>query len=68
MAAGHARRDRKPDARWKDSPGVLWTALFPYDATLRKVFLENYNPASWGGLAVTPWFLPRAAAGSSSKV
>jgi hypothetical protein len=53
------------DARWKDSPGVLWTALVPYDETLRKVFLENHNPAGWGGLVVTPWFLAREAAGSS---
>jgi hypothetical protein len=58
----------EPDARWKDSPGVLWTALVPHDETLRKVFLENHHPASWGGLAVTPWFLAREAAGSSSKL
>ncbi len=57
-----------PDARWKDSPGVLWTALVPYDDTLRKVFLENHNPASWGGLVVTPWFLAREAAGPGSKL
>ena len=57
-----------PDARWKDTPGVLWTALVPYDDTLRKVFLENHNPASWAGLAVTPWFLAREAAGPESKL
>lgn len=57
-----------PDARWKDSPGMLWTALVPYDETLRKVFLENHNPASWGGLVVTPWFLAREAGGSTSKI
>jgi len=45
------------DPRWKDTPGVLWTALTPYDETLRKVFLANHKPASWGGLAATPWFL-----------
>jgi hypothetical protein len=58
----------EPDARWKDSPGALWTALVPHDETLRKVFLENHHPASWGGLAVTPWFLAREAAGSSSQL
>ena len=58
----------EPDARWKDSPGALWTALVPHDETLRKVFLENHHPASWGGLAVTPWFLAREAAGSSSRL
>jgi len=57
-----------PDARWKDTPGVLWTALVPYDGTLRKVFLENHNPASWSGLVVTPWFLAREAAGPGSKL
>jgi hypothetical protein len=45
------------DPRWKDTPGVLWTALTPYDETLRKVFLANYKPASWGGMSTTPWFL-----------
>jgi hypothetical protein len=45
------------DARWKDSPGVLWTALTAYDETLRKVFLANHKPGSWGGLTTTPWFL-----------
>ena len=58
----------EPDARWKDSPGVLWTALVPHDETLRKIFLENHHPASWGGLAVTPWFLAREAAGPSSRL
>ena len=47
----------EPEIRWKDSPGVLWTALVPYDETLRKIFVENHNPASWGGLSETPWFL-----------
>lgn len=47
------------DARWKDSPGTLWTALVPHDATLREIFLKNHEPASWGGLSVTPWFLAR---------
>jgi len=47
----------EPDPRWKDSPGVLWVALAPYDATLRKVFEANFNPATWGGLAATPWYV-----------
>jgi len=49
------------DARWKDSPGLLWTALAPHDETLRKIFIANHNPASWGGLSLTPWFLAREA-------
>ena len=47
----------QPDARWKNSPGVLWAALAPYDAALRKIFIANHNPGSWGGLSATPWFL-----------
>jgi hypothetical protein len=45
------------DARWKDSPGVLWTGLLRYDATLRKVFEANHRPDSWGGLAITPQYV-----------
>jgi hypothetical protein len=52
----------KPDDRWKNSPGVLWTALTPYDDTLRKVFEANHDPAGWGGLAATPWYLSRRQA------
>lgn len=48
------------DARWKNSPGVLWSALIPHDATLRKIFVANHNPGGWGGLAGTPWFLALA--------
>ncbi len=46
-----------PDPRWQNSPGVLWTALVPYDATLREIFLLNHQPGGWGGLSTTPWFL-----------
>jgi hypothetical protein len=46
-----------PDPRWKNTPGVLWTALVPHDETLRKIFLANHKPGSWGGLGTTPWFL-----------
>ena len=56
-----------PDPRWKDSPGLLWTTLAPYDETLRKVFLANHNPASWSGLVTTPWFLAREAADKPLK-
>ena len=49
----------KPDPRWAKSPGVLWVALVPHDETLRKVFEANHNPASWGGLSTTPWYLAR---------
>lgn len=55
-----------PDPRWKNAPGTLWTALVPYDETLRKVFLANHNPASWAGLALTPWFLAREKAGPAT--
>ncbi|HZR18647.1 MAG TPA: hypothetical protein VFE51_15245, partial [Verrucomicrobiae bacterium] len=51
----------QPDPRWKNSPGVLWTALVPYDATLRNIFLANHSPDGWGGLASTPWFLSLAS-------
>jgi hypothetical protein len=50
----------QPDPRWKDSPGVLWTSLIPYDTTLKRIFLANHNPESWGGLATTPWYLSQA--------
>jgi len=49
------------DHRWKDTPGVLWAALTPYDPKLRDIFLATHDPAGWGGLAATPWFLARAA-------
>jgi hypothetical protein len=51
----------QPDPRWKDSPGVLWDALIPYDETLRKIFVANHRPDGWGGLSATPWFLSLAA-------
>jgi len=51
----------RPDPRWENSPGVLWTALVPYDETLRKIFVANHNPSGWGGLSATPWFLAREA-------
>ena len=50
-----------PDQRWINSPGVLWTALVPYDETLRKIFIVNHDPAGWGGLSATPWFLAQAS-------
>jgi hypothetical protein len=51
----------KPDPRWANSPGLLWDALIPYDATLRKIFVANHNPEeNWGGLSRTPWFLSLA--------
>jgi hypothetical protein len=49
----------EPDPRWKESPGVLWTALVPYDEKLRQVFEANHNPGSWGGLSATPRYLAR---------
>ena len=49
----------RPDARWPDAPGVLWTALAPYDPTLRKIFEANHDPDSWGGLTRTPEWVAR---------
>ncbi|HUT37506.1 MAG TPA: hypothetical protein VNE39_28765 [Planctomycetota bacterium] len=51
----------KPDKRWARTPGVLWTALVPHDATLRKVFEANHDPGSWGGISATPRYLARRA-------
>lgn len=60
QGAAFQRMDGGPvDARWKNSPGVLWHALVPYDPTLKKVFEATHAPASWGGLATTPWYLAR---------
>ncbi len=53
----------EPDPRWKNSPGLLWASLIPHDALLHKIFLANHHPENWGGLAVTPWYLARRAAG-----
>ena len=47
----------EPDARWRATPGCLWPALLPHDATLRGVFEANHDPAGWGGLGLTPWYL-----------
>jgi hypothetical protein len=52
----------EPDSRWKGSPGVLWTALVPYDATLKTIFIANHNPSDWGALSLTPWFIARQLA------
>jgi hypothetical protein len=51
----------EPADPWKNSPGVLWHALVPYDTALKQVFEANHNPAGWGGLAATPWYLARQA-------
>ena len=58
QGAKFQRIDGEPaDARWNNSPGSLWSSLVPHDETLRRVFISNHNPTSWGGLASTPWFL-----------
>ena len=44
-----------PDRRWPNTPGVLWSALAPYDDTLHKIFLANFKPDAWSSLAATPW-------------
>ena len=52
----------EPDKRWAKTPGVIWVSLAQYDPILRKVFEQNHDPASWGGLSVTPhWLAPKAA-------
>ena len=56
-----------PDPRWQNSPGLLWVALVPYDETLRKIFLANHDPAGWGGLSTTPWFLARGDGAAGIK-
>ncbi len=40
----------QPDPRWPDEPGELWEALAPFDPTLRKIFIANFNPGGWGGM------------------
>jgi hypothetical protein len=50
-----------PDRRWRNTPGALWTALVPCDATLRRIFLANHHPDGWDGLNLTPWFLSLSA-------
>ncbi len=52
-----------PDPRWKNSPGVLWAALTPYDNTLQTIFEATFNPTSWGGIATTPWYIYRMRQG-----
>jgi len=51
----------QPDKRWAKTPGVLWAALAPYDATLRRIFEANHDPGGWGGLSSTPQWLARFA-------
>ena len=45
----------EPDPRWKNSPGVLWHALAPHDATLRNIFITNHRATGWGAMSATPW-------------
>jgi hypothetical protein len=55
----------KLDSRgcWREvANGGLWTALVPYDRTLRRIFMANHDPSGWGGLSATPRFLAREAA------
>ena len=56
----------QPAEHWKDSPGVLWTALVPYDEKLRQVFEANHNPDGWGGLSATPWYVARVIHGEKA--
>ena len=47
----------EPAPGWETASGALWTALIPYDVTLKKIFVANHDPSSWAGLYITPWFL-----------
>ncbi len=49
----------QPAQRWTGTPGVLWDALAPYDATLRKIFEANLNPGKWEGMVATPEWVAR---------
>ena len=51
----------QPDPRWANSPGVLWTALVPYDAVLKGIFIGNHDPSGWDGLETAPWFLAQGS-------
>jgi len=53
----------QPEGQWKGSPGVLWAALVPHDATLRRIFEANHKPDGWGGIASTPWYLATVGRG-----
>ena len=50
---------KQPDPRWTGTPGVLWSALAPYDPTLRKIFEANFDPGDWGGMAAAPKWVAR---------
>lgn len=50
---------RLTEAGQKDWSASLWPALVPYDETLQKIFVANHQPASRGGLGLTPWFITR---------
>jgi hypothetical protein len=55
-----------PDPNYPNTPGALWDALAPYDATLWKIFAANYDPGSWGGMGAPDWvarFGPKSNAG-----
>ncbi|MCC6443274.1 MAG: hypothetical protein IT210_07435 [Armatimonadetes bacterium] len=57
----------EPDPRWQGSPGVLWSALIPYDPSLKKVFLARHQPDGWGGLSATPHYLASLKKPSAPK-
>ena len=50
------RIDGKPPAP-KAMPGELWSALAPYDPTLRKIFEANFKPGDWSGLDTPKWVI-----------
>ena len=33
-----------------------WSALVPYDPTIRRQFERNLDPASWSGLTLIHWY------------
>jgi hypothetical protein len=38
-----------------------WTALVPYNNTIRRKFEEFHKPDSWRGMIVTPWYMANYA-------
>ncbi len=54
QGAKFKRIDGRPPAP-RAEPGVLWTALTPYDPTLRKIFEANFDPGGWEGIWTPEW-------------
>jgi hypothetical protein len=53
------QRNRYCDKEMGEEIGWTVSPFLNGFCTLRKVFEANHNPANWGGLSVTPWYLAR---------